>query len=387
MPRDREGTFEPVVVPKRKRDVSDIQDKVLSIYAKGMSQRDIADTIEDIYGFEISNETISEITDSVLEQLEEWQNRPLKRFYTFLFVDCLYVTIRKDYETKNYAVYVILGYDVDGQKDILGLWLSESESKHQWMQIFDEIKNRGVEDVLFLSMDGVSGLEEGAKAIFPNVTVQRCIVHLIRSSIRYVPNKDYKRFKAHLKKVYGAVSVKAAESEFERFKQTWSQYPGAVDVWVRNWQHVTQLFQYGSAVRKLQSVPEIHTYEHERRIEEQERRQRRREIRRNNRVNLVYTTVLAICATAVFVICYQYLNLQSNIKTNSTAVVELQNQLNSLKAENNSHESEINAGIDYNAIYDTAVNELGMVYPSRSQVIGYDSKESEYVKQYKDISK
>ena len=150
--------------------------------------------------------------------------------------------------------------------------------------------------------------------------------------------------------------------------------------------HRTTEYQYGSAVRKLQSVPEIHTYEHERRIEEQEqeRRQRRREIRRNNRVNLVYTTVLAICATAVFAICYQYLNLQSDIKTNSTAVVELQNQLNS---ENNSHESEINAGIDYNAIYDTAVNELGMVYPSRSQVIGYDSKESEYVKQYKDISK
>ena len=151
--------------------------------------------------------------------------------------------------------------------------------------------------------------------------------------------------------------------------------------------HRTTEYQYGSAVRKLRSVPEIHTYEHERRIEEQERRQRRREIRRNNRVNLVYTTVLAICATAVFAICYQYLNLQSDIKTNSTAVVELQNQLNSLKAENNSHESEINAGIDYNAIYDTAVNELGMVYPSRSQVIGYDSKESEYVKQYKDISK
>ena len=170
VPRDRDGTFEPTVVPKRKRDVSDIQDKALSMYAKGLSQRDIADTIEDIYGFEISHETISEIADSVLQQLEEWQNRPLKKFYTFLFVDCLYVTIRKDYETKNYAVYVILGYDVDGQKDILGLWLSESESKHQWMQIFDEIKSRGVEDVLFLSMDGVSGLEEGAKAIFPKVT-------------------------------------------------------------------------------------------------------------------------------------------------------------------------------------------------------------------------
>ena len=251
VPRDREGTFEPAIVPKRKRDVSTIQDKVLSMYAKGMSQRDIADTIEDIYGFEISHETISEITDSILEQLEEWQSRSLKKFYTFLFVDCLYVTIRKDYETKNYAVYVILGYDVDGQKDILGLWLSESESKHQWMQIFDEIKARGVEDVLFISMDGVSGLEEGARAIFPNVTVQRCIVHLIRNSIKYVPNKDYKPFTAHLKKVYGAASLKAAEAEFERFKQAWSQYPGAVDVWVRNWQHVAQLFDYGSAVRKI----------------------------------------------------------------------------------------------------------------------------------------
>lgn len=251
VPRDREGTFEPAIVPKRKRDVSAIQDKVLSMYAKGMSQRDIADTIEDIYGFEISHETISEITDSILEQLEEWQSRSLKKFYTFLFVDCLYVTIRKDYETKNYAVYVILGYDVDGQKDILGLWLSESESKHQWMQIFDEIKARGVEDVLFISMDGVSGLEEGARAIFPNVTVQRCIVHLIRNSIKYVPNKDYKPFTAHLKKVYGAASLKAAEAEFERFKQAWSQYPGAVDVWVRNWQYVAQLFDYGSAVRKI----------------------------------------------------------------------------------------------------------------------------------------
>ena len=251
VPRDREGTFEPAIVPKRKRDVSAIQDKVLSMYAKGMSQRDIADTIEDIYGFEISHETISEITDSILEQLEEWQSRSLKKFYTFLFVDCLYVTIRKDYETKNYAVYVILGYDVDGQKDILGLWLSESESKHQWMQIFDEIKARGVEDVLFISMDGVSGLEEGARAIFPNVTVQRCIVHLSRNSIKYVPNKDYKPFTAHLKKVYGAASLKAAEAEFERFKQAWSQYPGAVDVWVRNWQYVAQLFDYGSAVRKI----------------------------------------------------------------------------------------------------------------------------------------
>ena len=224
---------------------------MLAMYVKGMSQRDIAETIEDIYGFEISHDTVSEITDRGLEQLDEWQNRPLKKCYTFLFVDCLYVPVRKDYETRNYAVYVILGYDVDGKKDILGLWLSEAESKHQWMQIFDELKTRGVEDVLFLSMDGVSGLEEGAKAVFPKVTVQRCIVHLIRKSIKYVPNKDYKRYTAHLKKVYGAASLKAAEAEFERFRQAWDQYPGAVEVWVRNWQHMAQLFRYGSSVRKI----------------------------------------------------------------------------------------------------------------------------------------
>lgn len=250
-PRDRDGSFDPQLIPKRSKDVSGIEDKVLSMYAKGMSQRDIADTIEDIYGFEISHETISNITDQVIETANEWQNRPLKKFYTFLFVDCLYVNIRKDMETKSCAVYVVLGYDVNGIKDILGIWIGEAEGKHYWMQIFDEIKNRGVEDILFISMDGVSGLEEGAKSIFKDVVVQRCIVHLIRNSIKYIPSKDYKTYTAQLKKVYGAASLKAAEAEFERFKQAWSQYPGAVDVWVRNWSHVEQLFNYGSAVRKV----------------------------------------------------------------------------------------------------------------------------------------
>ena len=166
VPRDREASFEPQVIPKRTKDVSGMEDKILSMYAKGMSQRDIAETIDEIYGFEISHEMISKITDRVLDQVEEWQNRPLKKFYTFLFVDCMYVTIRREYETKSCAVYVILGYDVNGIKDILGLWISESEGKHNWMQIFDELKTRGVEDVLFISMDGVSGLEDGAKSIF-----------------------------------------------------------------------------------------------------------------------------------------------------------------------------------------------------------------------------
>lgn len=251
VPRDRDASFEPQSIPKHTRDVSGIENKVLSMYAKGMSQRDIADTIEDIYGFEISHDTISNITDRVIETANEWQSRPLKKFYTFLFVDCLYVSIRKEMETKSCAVYVILGYDVNGVKDILGVWIGESEGKHYWMQIFDEIKARGVEDILFISMDGVSGLEEGAKSIFKDAVVQRCIVHLIRNSIKYIPSKDYKAYTAQLKKVYGAASLKAAEAEFERFKQTWSKYPGAVDVWVRSWSHVEQLFNYGSAVRKV----------------------------------------------------------------------------------------------------------------------------------------
>lgn len=251
MPRDRDGSFEPQVVPKRTKDVSAIENKVLAMYARGMSQRDISSTIEDIYGFGMSHDMISDITDCIIPELEEWKNRPLKKCYAFVFVDCLYVTLRNDYEVKECAVYVILGYDLNGRKEILGLWISESESKNYWMQIFDEIKSRGVEDIFFISMDGVSGLEAGAKAIFPKVVVQRCIVHLIRNSIKYVPTKDYKKFTQSLKKVYGAPTLKSANSAFEIFCKEWSQYPGAVDVWKRNYSHVEQLFDYGSAVRKV----------------------------------------------------------------------------------------------------------------------------------------
>ena len=231
VPRDRDGSFEPQIVPKRTKDISDIDKKVLSMYAKGMSQRDISNTIEDIYGFKISHDTISQITDCVLDELNEWQSRPLKKCYPFVFVDCMYVTMRYEYESKETAVYTILGYDIDGHKDILGIWLNETESKHSWMQIFDEIKSRGVEDIFFISMDGVSGLEQGAKEIFKGVVVQRCIVHLIRN--------------------YGAPNLKSAQTEFEKFKTTWSKYSGAVDVWVRNFNHVEQLFDYSSTIRRV----------------------------------------------------------------------------------------------------------------------------------------
>ena len=251
VPRDRDGSFEPQIVPKRTKDISDIDKKVLSMYAKGMSQRDISNPIADIYGFKISHDTISQITDCVLDELNEWQSRPLKKCYPFVFVDCMYVTMRYEYESKETAVYTILGYDIDGHKDILGIWLNETESKHSWMQIFDEIKSRGVEDIFFISMDGVSGLEQGAKEIFKGVVVQRCIVHLIRNSLKYVPSKDYKKFTANLKLIYGAPNLKTAQTEFEKFKTTWSKYSGAVDVWVRNFNHVEQLFDYSSTIRRV----------------------------------------------------------------------------------------------------------------------------------------
>ena len=251
VPRDREGTFEPQLIKKRQRDVSGIEKSVIGMYARGMSQRDISKTIQDIYGFEVSHAMISTITDSVLEEQQRWQERPLKALYTFVFVDCMYVTIRRDGTAVKCAVYVVLGLDVDGKKEVLGLWVGETEGKHVWMQIFDEIKTRGVQDILFISMDGVSGLEEGAKSIFPDVVVQRCIVHLIRNSIKYVPTKDYKAYTKDLKKVYSASSLQASENAFETFKTNWIKYPGAVDTWRRNWKYVEQLFDFTSDIRRV----------------------------------------------------------------------------------------------------------------------------------------
>ena len=250
-PRDRDGSFEPILVPKRKTDISGIEQKVLAMYGKGMSQRDIADIIDDIYGFRLSPQQISIITDSVVEEMTKWQERALKKMYSFMFVDCLYVSIRTEYETKKHAVYCIVAYDLDGRKDILGLWIDETENKHQWLQIFDELKKRGVEDVAFISMDGLPGLEEGAKAIFPKAVIQRCIVHLVRNSIKYIPSKCYKEFTANLKLIYQAPNKKVALLEFEKFNERWVEYPGAIRVWDSNWKHVEQLYNYTDAIRRI----------------------------------------------------------------------------------------------------------------------------------------
>lgn len=251
IPRDRESTFEPQIIKKHQRDVTSIEGKVLAMYGRGMSQRDISSTIEDIYGFTMSHEQISHITDCILDEVHEWQNRPLLPFYPFLFVDCIYVSMRTERAIKQKAVYVMLGYDINGNKDILGLWINETEGKHTWMQIFDEIRSRGVQDVGFISMDGVSGLEEGARSIFPGTVVQRCIVHLIRNSLRYIPWNRSREFVRELKQIYRAVNAAEARRLFNSFKDKWSQYPGAIAVWERNFVHVEQLFNYGPAVRRV----------------------------------------------------------------------------------------------------------------------------------------
>lgn len=179
-----------VAVPKGGSDLSDVESRVISMYARGMSQRDIARTVREIYGFSMSAETVSAITDRVWEDLGRWRSRPLEPVYAFMFVDCLYVPVRDGRGARNAAVYAVLAYDLRGRKDVLGLWMDDSEGAHRWMQVFDELRARGVEDVLYVSSDGVAGLGEGLRAVFPHATHQRCIVHLVRGSLRYVPQKE-----------------------------------------------------------------------------------------------------------------------------------------------------------------------------------------------------
>jgi transposase-like protein len=251
IPRDRDGDFEPELIPNGARDVSGIEEKVLSMYAKGMSDRDISATVEDIYGFNVSHETISRIVDRVQPRLAEWQTRTLKSCYAFLYVDALVVPVKSDGKSVNKAVYSIIGIDHDGIKDCLGFWSSDKEGAHFWLSIFDELRVRGVKKLGFVSIDGLSGLEEGIRSIFPEAVVQRCMVHLVRNSLKYIPSKHYKAFCADLKAMYGAASQSSAKASLEAFVDKWSDYPSAVKVWTDNFGHVEQLFDYPAEIRKM----------------------------------------------------------------------------------------------------------------------------------------
>ena len=253
IPRDRDAEFESHLIPKYKKDISDIENKVIAMYAKGMSERDISQTIEEIYGFSLSAMTISQMTDAVLPLVKEWQNRPLHKIYPFVFIDALYVDMKVERCSQKRAIYVMIGIDEDGRKDVLGFWNKASEGADEWMKIFDEIQSRGVEKISFISADGLSGLERAVKACFGEETVfQRCIVHMVRNSLKYLARSDYASFCSDIKDVYSAVSLNAALDAFDVFKSKWeNSHSKAMKVWTEQFKYVEQLFNYPAEIRRV----------------------------------------------------------------------------------------------------------------------------------------
>lgn len=251
-PRDREGSFQPQIVPKRQTNVIGIEDKILSLYAKGLSTRDISKTLEEIYGFETSHETISAVTDKVIPLIKEWQQRPLEPVYPIIYLDALHVKMRDGISASNKAVYCVIGVSLEGHKDVLSLSIGEAESASYWMSLLDELKARGVQDICIACVDGLSGFKQAIQAVFPHALVQRCLVHLIRQSTKFVSYQDRKSFCYDLKQIYQAISQSAAEQAFETFKEKWNRLvPLAVRVWENNIEEVYQLFKFPKEIRKM----------------------------------------------------------------------------------------------------------------------------------------
>lgn len=252
IPRDRKSEYKPELIPKGTHDVSALEEKVLSLYAKGTSDRDISEVINEIYGFSLSHETISNIVDRVQPRVIEWQNRQLDKVYPFVYMDSLMVNIKSDRKTGKYAVFTIIGVNSDGKKDCFGFWIGENEGTYQWLSIFDELKSRGVERLGFVCIDGLSGLEDAITNTFPTAIVCRCMVHLVRNSTKYIPTKYRKEFCSDLRAIYGAVSIGEAENALAVLNEKWStRYPSAVKVWNDHFVYVQRLFDYPAEIRKM----------------------------------------------------------------------------------------------------------------------------------------
>lgn len=251
VPQDRQSTFEPKIVQKRQKDISSIDDKIISMYAKGMTTKQISDTIEDIYGFEISEGMVSDITDRLLPQIEEWQNRPLSEFYPIVFIDAIHFSVRDDGIIRKLAAYVVLGINGDGKKEVLSIEVGENESSKYWLSVLNSLKNRGVNDILILCSDGLSGLKEAIQTAFPETEHQRCIVHMVRNTLKYVSNKDMKAFAKDLKTIYTAPDEKTALKRLEEVTNKWKgQYPAAMKRWHDNWDVISPIFKFSSEVRR-----------------------------------------------------------------------------------------------------------------------------------------
>jgi transposase-like protein len=252
IPRDRKGEFEPKIVPKYKRDVSGIEEKVISLYARGLSTRDIHEQIKDLYGVEISAEMVSKITERIVPEIKEWQNRPLERIYPFIFMDAIHYKIRDDSSVVSKAAYVVMGINIEGMKDILGIWIGDNESSKFWLGVLNELKNRGVEDVLLFCVDGLTGIKEAINAAFPKSEIQRCVIHQLRNSFKYVSYKDLKAFSKDFKAVYTAPTEESAMDNLIDLKTKWGkQYPYAFRSWESNWDVLSPFFKYPNEVRKI----------------------------------------------------------------------------------------------------------------------------------------
>ena len=252
IPRDRKGDFEPKIVPKHKRSVNGIEDKILGLYAIGMTTRDISEQIKELYGVEISAETVSNITNRILPLVSEWQNRPLENTYAFIFMDAIHYKVREDKQIVVKAAYVVIGVNIDGEKEVLGIWIGANESSKFWLSVLNDLKNRGVQNVLIFCVDGLNGFKEAIGATFPFAKIQRCIIHQIRSSMKYIPYKDRKTFVADLKGIYKAVNEEVAMENLILLKDKWSnKYPNAVKSWEDNWDNLSTFFAFPNNIRRI----------------------------------------------------------------------------------------------------------------------------------------
>lgn len=252
VPRDRNGTFEPKIVPPHERRFAGFDDKILSMYARGMTTREIQGHLREIYGVEVSPSLISEVTDAVMEEVKGWQMRPLEPLYPILFLDALMVKMRHEGRVENRAVYVAIGIDLEGRKDVLGLWTSANEGAKFWLQVLTELRNRGVKDIFIACVDGLKGFPQAIETVFPQAQVQLCIVHLVRASLNYVSWTERKRVAQDLKAIYRAATAEEAERQLSEFAAQWDgKYPTIAALWQRHWQRVIPFFAFPTEIRKV----------------------------------------------------------------------------------------------------------------------------------------
>ncbi len=251
-PRDRNGEFEPKIVPKNTRDVSGIEDKIISLYGRGLTTREINEQIQDLYGIEVSATMVSNITDQIIPEIKEWQERPLDEVYPFVFIDAVHFSVREDNRVVKKAAYIVLGINSEGYKEVLGIYIGENESSKYWLGVFNELKERGVKDILIMCSDNLTGIKEAINAAFPNAVQQRCIVHMIRNSVKYVNYKDLKAFTADLKLIYTSKNEKEGYEKLQEVKEKWEEkYASAFKIWESNWDSICPFFQFSEPIRKI----------------------------------------------------------------------------------------------------------------------------------------